>query len=323
MMSRVLPHGSHDFGARLRAYAAPHGPAGATDAEGPLPGFDGWRWVFTPGHAPGHVSLFRDADRTLLAGDAVVTMNMDSWVEMVVKQRELSTGGSPFISDWNEYAASLQTLATLEPETLGAGHGYPMSGPELPGDLERFARHFSAPIHGRYVKEPAHTDERGVDWLPPKPTDPFPYLVGVAGLGLAAAPDAVPEEKEVSERITNAQMPRRTLTGAPSTRNADDARAGQGRHERLPVEVADIAFEPAVARLPDPPAGMFHGVFHRPAVALAVVAPVVFGDEFLLRTRRDGSRFAACRRDRQRVPAARVPPARRPLPSPPAVCSTR
>ncbi len=182
-MSRVLPHGSHDFGARLRAYGAP----GAPETGGPIPGFDGWRWVFTPGHAPGHVSLFRDADRTLLAGDAVVTMNMDSWVEMVVKQRELSTGGSPFISDWDAYAASLQTLAGLEPVTLGTGHGYPMSGGELAGDLERFARHFSAPPHGRYVGEPARTDERGVDWLPPKPADPFPYLVGAAALGMAAA----------------------------------------------------------------------------------------------------------------------------------------
>ena len=191
MMSRVLPHGSHDFGARLRHYGAP----GSPETGGPLPGFDGWRWVFTPGHAPGHVSLFRDSDRTLLAGDAVVTMNMDSWVEMVAKQRELATGGSPFISDWNEYAQSLHTLAELSPVTLAAGHGYPMSSGELPGDLERFARHFSAPPHGRYVSEPARTDERGVDWLPPKPSDPFPYLVAAAGIGLVAALSLSPNKK--------------------------------------------------------------------------------------------------------------------------------
>ena len=77
----------------------------------------------------------------------------------------------------------MQTLAALEPVTLGAGHGLPMSSPELPGDLERFARHFSPPPHGRYVNEPAHTDERGVDWLPPKPSDPFLYLVAAAGVG--------------------------------------------------------------------------------------------------------------------------------------------
>ena len=171
----------------MRAYAPTVGAPGTLDDGGALPGLDGWRWVFTPGHSPGHVAFFRESDRTLLAGDAVATFNMDSWIEMAIKQRELSPAGSPFISHWEKYIASTQTLAGLEPVTLGAGHGYPMSSGDLPGDLDRFARHLSAPPHGRYVAEPAHTDERGVDWLPPKPADPFPYLVGLAGLGLAAA----------------------------------------------------------------------------------------------------------------------------------------
>ena len=195
MLSRVLPYGSHDFGARLRAYAASPGAPGPLHDEGPLPGLDGWNWVFTPGHSPGHVAFFRATDRALLAGDAIATMNMDSWIEMAVKQRELAPAGNPFISDWEKYVASVQTLAELEPLTLGAGHGYPMSGGELAGDLERFARHVSAPPHGRYVAEPARTDERGVDWLPPKPADPFPYLVGAAGLGLAAALTLWPKKK--------------------------------------------------------------------------------------------------------------------------------
>src|SRR5690606_32446334 len=43
---------------------------------GPLP-IDGsdpelpeWRWIHTPGHAPGHIAFFRERDRTLIAGDA-------------------------------------------------------------------------------------------------------------------------------------------------------------------------------------------------------------------------------------------------------------
>ena len=40
-------------------------------ADGSVPGMPGWRWLHTPGHAPGHVSLFRASDRTLIAGDAV------------------------------------------------------------------------------------------------------------------------------------------------------------------------------------------------------------------------------------------------------------
>lgn len=45
----------------------------ALDGEGgPLPGATGWRWIWTPGHTAGHVSLLRDADGALLAGDAVL-----------------------------------------------------------------------------------------------------------------------------------------------------------------------------------------------------------------------------------------------------------
>ena len=32
-----------------------------------------WRWLHTPGHCEGHVSLWREADRLLIAGDAIVT----------------------------------------------------------------------------------------------------------------------------------------------------------------------------------------------------------------------------------------------------------
>ena len=54
-----------------------------------------------------------------------------------------------------------------------------MKGGEVAGDLEGFLRGISSPPkHGRYVSEPAQTDERGVDSLPPKPADPIPYLLG-------------------------------------------------------------------------------------------------------------------------------------------------
>jgi glyoxylase-like metal-dependent hydrolase (beta-lactamase superfamily II) len=47
-------------------------------ADQSVPGMPGWRWVHTPGHAPGHVSLFRQSDRALIAGDAVVTTRQES-----------------------------------------------------------------------------------------------------------------------------------------------------------------------------------------------------------------------------------------------------
>ena len=41
--------------------------------DGSVPGMPGWQWIYTPGHTPEHVSLWREQDRTLLAGDAVIT----------------------------------------------------------------------------------------------------------------------------------------------------------------------------------------------------------------------------------------------------------
>ena len=47
-------------------------------ADGTIPVLPGWVWLHTPGHAPGHVSLWREADRTLIAGDAFVTTAQES-----------------------------------------------------------------------------------------------------------------------------------------------------------------------------------------------------------------------------------------------------
>jgi glyoxylase-like metal-dependent hydrolase (beta-lactamase superfamily II) len=188
-MSRVLPYGAMDFGIRLRELSGDpthHGPAD----NGPVPGLPDWRWLHTPGHSPGHIAFFRESDRTLLAGDALATMNMDSYRGMLTKRRELSPAGSPFICDWTQASRSVETLAALRPTTLGCGHGLPVQGSGLAGELEDFSRLFAPPAYGRYVAEPALTDERGVDWLPPRPPDPLPkvaLMLAAGGLAFMAA----------------------------------------------------------------------------------------------------------------------------------------
>ena len=199
MLSRVLPHGGRDLGDRLRVLSPDADPADDDTpggSEGTLPGFPDWRWLHTPGHSPGHVMFYRASDRTLLAGDAVATMNMDSYLELVVKQQEISAAGSPFISDWEAYGRSVEKLVALEPLTLACGHGVPMTGSDVAGDLHRFAANLTPPPHGRYVAEPARTDERGVDWLPPAPTDPFPYLAGLVVVGLTLALTLYPKKRD-------------------------------------------------------------------------------------------------------------------------------
>ena len=189
MLSRLMPAGGRDLGTRLRALPLDRTPAAAEHEEGDLPGLEGWRWLHTPGHSPGHVAFFHRQDRVLLAGDAVATVDMDSYVALATSRQEVATGGAPFICDWGQYAHSLWRVADLGPQILACGHGIPMQGGEVAGGLQAFARTFAPPPHGRYVHEPARTDERGLDSLPPKPADSLPWVLGagVAGLALALA----------------------------------------------------------------------------------------------------------------------------------------
>lgn len=178
-LSRFMPSGPYDFGVRLRELR-PNEVPGAPD----------WEWLGTPGHSPGHVSLFRSADRTLLAGDAFATMNMDSWSGLISGRKVLAPGGAPFNCDWHASIASVQQLASLRPNVAGCGHGIPMCDRELPARLERFAKRFHAPRHGRYVRQPARTDESGVVALPRAPFDPVPFATAasllLAGIALGA-----------------------------------------------------------------------------------------------------------------------------------------
>ena len=112
-------------------------------------------------------------------------MDMDSYAGMMTGRRTLAPGGSPFICDWTAAEHSVEKLAALRPAALAAGHGLPLKGSHLASELQDFAQTFAAPAYGRYVAAPAITDERGVDWLPPRPPDTAPALV--LGIGAALA----------------------------------------------------------------------------------------------------------------------------------------
>ena len=62
-LSPLYPRGPIDLGERVRPLPD----------DGSVPGMAEWSWLFTPGHAPGHVSFWRESDAVLLAGDAFVT----------------------------------------------------------------------------------------------------------------------------------------------------------------------------------------------------------------------------------------------------------
>src|SRR3954453_20525132 len=117
-MSRVYPQGPIDLGTRVQVLPG--------DGLGPL--MPGWRWIHTPGHTPGHVSLFRDADRTLIAGDTFVTTKQESMLAALLKPQAVHGPPKYFTPDWDQAEASVRRLALLRPEVAATGHGVPMRG---------------------------------------------------------------------------------------------------------------------------------------------------------------------------------------------------
>lgn len=174
LLSRLYPRGPIDIGDRLQVLPA-------DESVPPMPG---WRYVFTPGHTAGHISLFRESDRILIAGDAVVTVKQESLSAVAAQRPEMHGPPAYFTQDWVAAAASARALAALEPEVLATGHGVVLKGAQMRQALHALANDFQrreVPVYGRYAQHPAVTDEHGIVRLPP---DPFPKVA--AGLAAAA-----------------------------------------------------------------------------------------------------------------------------------------
>lgn len=151
-LSGLYPRGPVDVSARLRTLPA----------DGSIPELPDWRWIATPGHSVGHVSLWREADRTLIAGDAVITTRQESAYAVAVQAAEMHGPPAYFTVDWEASEVSAQTLSGLEPETLVPGHGRPMRGEEMRAALRRLAADFrsvAVPETGRYVGAPARVED--------------------------------------------------------------------------------------------------------------------------------------------------------------------
>lgn len=137
LMSPLLPQGPINLGDRLRELPDPN-KYSAKIREMP-----GWEFIATPGHTPGHISLYRTADGVLLPGDAFCTTKPESFFEAAVAQQpELHGPPSYFTSNWELARQSVRTLAELQPTVLAPGHGQPMRGPGLPEKLRELATRF-------------------------------------------------------------------------------------------------------------------------------------------------------------------------------------
>ncbi len=93
----------------------------------------GFRVVHCPGHAPGLIALWREADRLALSSDVFYTANPERF-----------TPGPPqvphaaFNLDTEQARASIRKLAALEPAAAWPGHAEPLTG-DVRAQLERAA----------------------------------------------------------------------------------------------------------------------------------------------------------------------------------------
>lgn len=151
------------------------------------PGLPGWRIIFTPGHAPGHISLFRESDRVLIAGDAFVTTVQESAFAVITQKKVISGPPKYFTCDWKAAGISVRKLIGLHPQIIATGHGKPIIGKEFKKALQHLGKSFAeeaVPKHGRYVKEAAKTDIEGLKFVPPAVNNPIitGSLIGATAL---------------------------------------------------------------------------------------------------------------------------------------------
>ena len=143
-MSSYFPNEAVNLGANI--YELP--------SNGTVPYMKGFRWIHTPGHTPGHISLYRDEDGTLIVGDAFVTVKQESLYKVLTQKKEISGPPRYFTTDWSAAWDSVKKLEALKPQVAIPGHGLPMQGDELRVNLQKLANDFkqiALPDHGKYL----------------------------------------------------------------------------------------------------------------------------------------------------------------------------
>lgn len=175
LLSWAYPKGPIDLGNKVQPFPS----------DGKLPGMPEWQIIDTPGHSPGHVSFFRESDRTLIAGDAIVTVKQESALAVLNQKQELHGPPAYFTCDWPAAKQSVKKILNLKPQVAATGHGIPMKGEELQNELKNLYDNFeklAKPHSGRYVYEPAFTNDQGVIFIPPAQIG-FNAVIGLLAVG--------------------------------------------------------------------------------------------------------------------------------------------
>jgi glyoxylase-like metal-dependent hydrolase (beta-lactamase superfamily II) len=143
-ISGLYPNESINLGDRVKVLPDDHS----------VPELDGWEWIHTPGHSPGHVSFYRKSDSLLISGDAFITVRQDSFYNVLAQTEEVNGPPRYLTTDWKQAYESVKRLEALRPQIVVPGHGETMEGKDLTEGLRRLVDNFQSlavPDHGRYV----------------------------------------------------------------------------------------------------------------------------------------------------------------------------
>jgi glyoxylase-like metal-dependent hydrolase (beta-lactamase superfamily II) len=111
----------------VRIWAGPPYPVGRVLREGDQ--VAGFRVIHAPGHTPGHIILFRDADRVAIVGDLLCN------IHFLTGKVGLRQPPRYFSVDAEQNRRSIRLLHELRPSLICFGHGPPLRHPEL---LEKY-----------------------------------------------------------------------------------------------------------------------------------------------------------------------------------------
>lgn len=131
-MSPTFPHTSINIGSRAKSLPS----------DGNIPEFPDWKWIPTPGHSEGHISLFRNKDRVLIAGDAITTTKQESLLSVIL-QSDIIGGPPKYLTEnFKLTEISARRLKELKPSLMIPSHGKILKGEELTRHLEYLIENF-------------------------------------------------------------------------------------------------------------------------------------------------------------------------------------
>lgn len=145
-LSPTFPHKSIDITPYVEALPE----------NGSIPGMPEWKWIHTPGHTEGHIALFRERDRVLIAADAFCTTKQESLLSVFFHKEQISGPPKYLTTDWKAAENSVRKLRDLKPNLAIPSHGEPMKGEELVKHLDMLVNNFkeiAVPDEGVFVNK--------------------------------------------------------------------------------------------------------------------------------------------------------------------------